>query len=86
MNKPITYKVAAKMLGISLITLRRWIGAGRIQVRRYSSNCVRIDEVEIKRFQDEALTFEPKVMTKARAAKLTKGKPVSTFHYEEVQP
>jgi hypothetical protein len=47
---------------------------------------VRIDEAEIKRFQDEALNFDAKLMAKARAAKLPKGKPVSTFHYEEVRP
>lgn len=86
MNKCITYETAAKILGVSIITIRRWVGAGRIQVRRYSSTCVRIDEVEIKRFQHEALTFEPKIMPKARAAKQKKGKSVSTFQYEELQP
>lgn len=52
----LNYKQAAERLGVSAITLRRWVAAGRLKVRRFSSISVRIPLEEIERLEREALT------------------------------
>lgn len=49
------YKQAAERLGVSIITVRRWVAAKRLRVQRYSTTCVRIPIEEIERLEKEAL-------------------------------
>ncbi len=53
--RSLNYKQAAERLGVSVITVRRWVAAKRLRVQRYSATCVRIPETEISRLEKEAL-------------------------------
>lgn len=53
--RSLNYKQAAERLGVSIITVRRWVAAKRLRVQRYSTTCVRIPETEITRLESEAL-------------------------------
>lgn len=53
--RSLNYKQAAERLGVSIITVRRWVAAKRLRVQRYSTTCVRIPETEISRLEKEAL-------------------------------
>lgn len=51
----LTYAEAARRLGVSVISLRRWVAMGRLRVRRFSATLVRIPADEIERIEREAL-------------------------------
>lgn len=53
--RALSYRQAAQRLGVSTMTLRRWVAAGRMRARRYSANCVRLPLEEVERFEREAL-------------------------------
>jgi excisionase family DNA binding protein len=53
--RSLSYKQAAERLGVSVITVRRWVAAKRLRVQRYSTTCVRIPETEVSRLESEAL-------------------------------
>lgn len=54
-QRGLKYKEAANRLGVAPVTLRRWVGAKRLKVCRYSPTCVRIPLEEIERLEREAL-------------------------------
>ena len=54
-KRSLTYQEAANRLGISAITLRRWRAEGRIKVRSFSSNLIRVPLEEVERLENEAL-------------------------------
>jgi excisionase family DNA binding protein len=51
----LTYLAAAKRLGVSLPTIRRWAYSGRLKIRKYSATCVRVPRSEVERLEREAL-------------------------------
>lgn len=51
----LSYALAARRLGISIVTLRRWVASKRLRVMRYSATCVQVPLTEIERMEREAL-------------------------------
>jgi excisionase family DNA binding protein len=51
----LSYPQAAQRLGISVVTLRRWVAGKRLRVMRYSATCVRVPPSELERLEKEAL-------------------------------
>ncbi len=60
MTRPLDVNQAAKRLGVSSRTVYRLIESGDIPAsRRGTKHCIRIEEDELRRFQQERADAEP---------------------------
>lgn len=51
---------AAQLLGVAIITIRRWIGRGYIKAYRVGPQVIRIPRSEISRMRDVRINLEPR--------------------------
>lgn len=49
---PLTTTEAAAMLGVSAVTIQRWIRAGKIAAVRYPGGTLRIELAEVERIRN----------------------------------
>lgn len=58
-RKPFNMKQAAEYLGISTVTLRRWVKAGRIPACK-TGRAYSFDVLELKQFKKDHMTLPPR--------------------------